>query len=102
MAGKRWTQKEFEVVVKKYCKLWKRRNICDSDLINKFADECVSELNGSRSSRSVKMRFQNISHVFNVKIGDFIEGCRPLEHITDKDLELMWLIASEEIGKSGK
>jgi hypothetical protein len=86
MAEERWTQKEFEVVVKKYCNLWKMRNICDSDLINKFADECVSELNGSRDRGSVKMRFQNISHVFNSKMGNFIEGCKPWNTLQMKTL----------------
>jgi hypothetical protein len=34
-------------------------------------------------------------------MGGFIDRCKPLAHITDEDLELMWLIASEEIGESG-
>jgi hypothetical protein len=103
MAGKRWTQEEFEVVVKKYCKLWKMQNICDSELIKESIDECVSELNGSRSSKSVRMRFQNISHVFSVKKRPIINGCAPLVNISNKHLELMWRIASKEIGeRSGK
>jgi predicted HNH restriction endonuclease len=97
MPNENWNDHEYEVVVKKYCEMWKAQKAGNEILIEKVVAACVAELNGSRSSGSVRMRFQNISSVFEHYGKTPVSGITKLDNITDDCRELIWRIASKEL-----
>jgi hypothetical protein len=93
MFNEDWNDHEYEVVVRKYCEMWKAQNAGNAISINEAVAACVAELKESRSSGSVRMRFQNITSVFEHYGKAPVNGITKLVNITDDCRELIWRIA---------
>jgi hypothetical protein len=99
MSGNRWTQFEFEVVVKKYCELWKAQQAGKLSSSSQGISACIQILNNSRNYGSIRMRFSNISYVFRHNNLAPLNGFKELDHISPRDRDLMWKIAAKELNQ---
>jgi hypothetical protein len=97
MSGDRWMKTEFEVVVKKYCAMWKAQQAGQEINIPQNIRDCITKLNQSRNNNSIRRRFNNISYVFKYNNLVPVRGLKESINITPKDRDFMWEIATKEL-----
>jgi hypothetical protein len=87
----KWTEQEYDTVIDAYCRMWLDQEARGFVAIAQTTQKCVAALNGSRNYNAVRRRFSNISYVFSIIHGlDYVNGLKPLEHITDACAEFIW------------
>jgi len=99
MKNRKWNEEEYNAAIKAYCQLWLRQKNGKPIDVTQAAKECSAILNNSRTPRSIRMRFSNISYVFSIHNLEIVENLKILEHITPDCAEYIWKKVKTIIGK---